>query len=415
MSRFRAFLKDTAPPFMRRAVASLRSMLNGPGIEYDVLRPSRFVADPDLRPRLSLILPSLSAREAFGGINTGLDVAFALANETGFPLRIVTEHPVDPTDNVLDARPRAQVELHTLSKDDPVLSTRRNEVFLTYNWWIALNLEPVLHAQAAHFGTVVKPKIPLIQEYEPHFYPFSAAHLLALEAFNGDLPIWGVFNSTELYDFYVAQGNRQDRAYVFEPRLNKALLAFLSDAPPEPKQRLVLVYGRPNISRNAFFLVHRGLEIWAKRYGSTHSDWQFLSAGAAHAAVDLGHGFRLASLGKLSLKDYGRTLQKTAIGLSLMSSPHPSYPPLEMAHFGARVITNTYANKRLEKRHDNIVSMPANRPEALATLLQREIEIFEQAQGAAAQGRSHMPDYLSDAQAESIGSLARDIQALIGG
>lgn len=37
----------------------------------------------------------------------------------------------------------------------------------------------------------------------------------------------------------------------------------------------------------------------------------------------------------------------TYAGISLMSSPHPSYPPLEMSVFGIKVITNNYSNKDL--------------------------------------------------------------------
>lgn len=414
MSRMHAILRRATPDLAKRAVGRLREFLDGPGLEAYVLRPYRFVPDPDPRPRISLVLTSLSAREAFGGVTTGIDIAFALARTAGIDLRIVSEYEIEPTDNVLDRYPEASgTENHFLLASDLALPTRRNEIFLPFNWWVSLNLEPVLHEQARHFGVPLRPKVPLIQEYEPHFYPFSATHLLALEAFNGEIPIWGVFNSTELFDYYAAQGNRHDRAYVFQPRLNGALKPFLDGLGADLKRRTALIYGRPKIPRNAFFLVRRGLEIWAERYGADHRDWRLLSAGAAHPPVDLGNGIRLASVGKLSLEDYGALLRETAIGVSLMSSPHPSYPPLEMAHFGARVITNAYANKRLENRHENIVSLPAARPEALAEAFEAEIAAFEASPGHAAAGRSHMPNYLSDAPYECLGPLARDVSEIL--
>jgi hypothetical protein len=411
MYYIRSYLKQTAPPFVRWAVDKMRVVLNGPGVEATALRPYGFEPDHDLQPRLTLVLPSLSARGAFGGVATGLDLAFALAEATGVPLRLVVEQPIVPSDNVLDRYPQA--EIHTLADSDFQLPVRRGEVFLLFNWWVSLNIEGVLEGQARYFGLSKRPKIPLIQEYEPQFYPFSAAHLLALEAFNGDTPIWGVFNSTELHDYYVAQGNRCDRAYVFEPRLNAALRPFIAGVDATEKKRILLVYGRPNVPRNAFFLVKRGLEIWAERYGDNHAGWRFLSAGADHAPLRLGRKVSLQSLGKLTLEDYGTLLRQTAIGISLMSSPHPSYPPLEMAHFGARVISNNYANKQLECRHDNIVSLPACRPEVLADTLEAEILAFEARPGTAAQGVSHMPDYLSDSPVEIIQPLARDIRNLM--
>ena len=74
----------------------------------------------------------------------------------------------------------------------------------------------------------------------------------------------------------------------------------------------------------------------------------------------------MASLGKLSLTDYAELLRRTAVGLSLMASPHPSYPPLEMAHFGVRTVTNSYTCKDLSKSHANILSLPDVSAERIA-------------------------------------------------
>ena len=74
----------------------------------------------------------------------------------------------------------------------------------------------------------------------------------------------------------------------------------------------------------------------------------------------------LQSLGKLTLDVYAELLRSSAIGISLMISPHPSYPPLEMAHLGLLVLTNRYAEKDLSTWHPNISSLRAMTPEALA-------------------------------------------------
>ena len=42
-----------------------------------------------------------------------------------------------------------------------------------------------------------------------------------------------------------------------------------------------------------------------------------------------------------------RSCATSAIGISLMVSPHPSYPPLEMAHLGMLVLTNGFGAKDL--------------------------------------------------------------------
>ena len=54
-----------------------------------------------------------------------------------------------------------------------------------------------------------------------------------------------------------------------------------------------------------------------------------------------------------------------------MSSPHPSYPPLEMSEFGVRVITNNYANKDLSVFNKNIISVSNVSPDNIAMQLEK--------------------------------------------
>jgi hypothetical protein len=49
-----------------------------------------------------------------------------------------------------------------------------------------------------------------------------------------------------------------------------------------------------------------------------------------------------------------------------MISPHPSYPPLEMAEAGVLAITNKYGCKDLSRRFPEIISIERADPELLA-------------------------------------------------
>ena len=62
-------------------------------------------------------------------------------------------------------------------------------------------------------------------------------------------------------------------------------------------------------------------------------------------------------------------MMETYAGISLMSSPHPSYPPLEMSEFGVKVITNNYANKDLSDFNANIISVDNVSPVNIAAKL----------------------------------------------
>ena len=154
-----------------------------------------------------------------------------------------------------------------------------------------------------------------------------------------------------------------------------------------------MIYGRPSKPRNAFGLIVDGLRAWRATY--EHAvDWTVVSAGEPHGDIDLGHGAVLRSVGKLSFAEYAELLRSSAIGVSLMISPHPSYPPLEMSHLGLLVLTNRYDEKDLSKAHPNIASLEtmtvAGFADGLAALCRR----FEADPAAGDQVQTHVPGFL---------------------
>jgi hypothetical protein len=57
----------------------------------------------------------------------------------------------------------------------------------------------------------------------------------------------------------------------------------------------------------------------------------------------------------LNWQQYAAVLRTIDVGLSLMYTPHPSYPPLDLAACGAVVVTNKHGSKQsLERYSDNI-------------------------------------------------------------
>lgn len=414
----RALLKKLMPASAKRMILTMRDRLNGPGIEYAVLRDLGFVPDESPEARINLIIPSVAKAEAFGGMMTGLgffrELMLALKAH-GVSARIIVENTPHAGENVLENDPDLKVvELLGLDRSSGQVSVRQHDLFLAYNWWTSLNIEPLLQAQVTHFGGSPLPKLHLIQEYEPHFYPFSAAHLLAREAMGASWPLWGIFNTTELHSYWEREQHTAEKHYVFEPRINAKIRPFLDGLTPAHKTRTMLVYGRPQVARNAFFLIEQGLKAWGQAHGAKHNDWRIVSAGMAHDDLDLGGGHVLHSLGKLSLDAYGQLLRETAIGVSLMVSPHPSYPPLEMAHFGARVLTNTYPGKIPGARHENIAALPGLSKTAIADAIEAEILRHEADPGAGLAGKSHMPDYLGPEEFGCLPQLTADIVERLG-
>jgi O-antigen biosynthesis protein len=237
-----------------------------------------------------------------------------------------------------------------------MIAVRAGEIFMTYNWWVTLNFAEVRNQQAALFGSAPKPLVWLMQDYEPAFMAFSSAHMLARAAYDTCGPLWGVINSSNLANYMAAVGHHSDRQFVFEPVIVESLRPFLDQVAGSPRQKRVLVYGRPSVERNCFPALVRGLRRWTRDYPE-FADWEVISAGVPHDPVDLGGGRKLTSVGKLSLDEYAQMLLSCSAGVSLMASPHPSYPPLEMAHFGLRTVTNSYFCKDLSAFHPNILSV----------------------------------------------------------
>ena len=182
------------------------------------------------------------------------------------------------------------------------------------------------------------------------------------------------------------------------------------ESPARARSKTIVVYGRPRTPRNAFPAIVDGLRTW-RRTDPRAIDWQTVSVGQSHPDIDLGVGDPLRSIGKLDLGGYASLLRESAIGISLMVSPHPSYPPLEMAHLGMLVLTNGFANKDLSRWHSNIVSTDDISAETVAARLSELCRRFEADPHAGARGRAIDTSFIStDPSFPFAGDLAEALR-----
>ncbi len=413
----REWLKKSAPGAVK-AVHAIRTLTGPKPIEDVVLVDYRFAPDDNPGRRLNVIVPSLDTAIAYGGINTCVEFMLKLAlqlRKTGpVSLRFLSESFDDINNTVVPGLAAAAglslADLSVVSAPrGSVLSVRRSDIFIAYNWWTSLNIQPVIEQQHRFFGGLQLPKLYFFQDYEPQFYEFSSAHLLARLALDLDWPIHVIFNTRELYNYTGLMGHRPDRSYIIEPRLNPELRKHVQNLRGEDKKKQILVYARPNIPRNCYSIIREALLVWADSPAA--EGWEVVSAGAAHRPVQLPRGKVLKPLGKLSISDYGKLLRETSVGISLMASPHPSYPPLEMAHFGIRVLTNSYTGKDLNGRHQNIVSIADLRPAAFADALTSACSEFERAPDDGLRAVSGMEGFI-DGDFDVIHELSEAITKL---
>ena len=351
--RFRKMPEAQAVPAMSSpATRSGDGYVPPPGL-LPWFSPLNTVLDPTLAatPRLNVLLPGLGMRHMSGGPNTVLAFVARLAAH-GIPIRLVsTDAPVDDDPAPFWAHVAALaggqlppdmelVDAHDRSK--PWRIGEDDEFFATA-WWTAQQVKYAIRL------TRTKKFVYFIQDFEPLFHAASTAQALAEETYALDyVP---VLNTRILADFFTERriGRFADPAFaadavVFEPALDRALFH------PAPRavraRRRVLFYARPTSGlRNLFELAVAALQQAVAEGVLPADQWEFLGMGEAFAPVDLGHGAVLRPAPWLGLQEYADQMRESDVLLSLMMSPHPSYPPLEMAACGGVAVTTVYANK----------------------------------------------------------------------
>jgi hypothetical protein len=333
------------------------------------------------RVRLSVILPTIQPDKIFGGVSTAIREAMKLFNAIGdCDLRfIVTSDKVDRKSVSALAKRIGRVVTRSSPEGDgqgvtlvplhdqryrPVSIRKGERVFATA-WWTADAGFRIRDAQTRMFG-IAPPLVYLIQDYEPAFYNWSSRYSLALATLNRPSDTIAIVNSEELSCF-LDKRLKFDHAYVLPFELEPLLKPHLR---PAKKEEIVVVYGRPSVDRNAFELVVEGVRRWQARFPTESGKWKVIFVGESFKEAFLSELVNSQVLGKLNIVEYGSLLSRASIGLSIMISPHPSYPPMEMISAGLATITNQFESKDLALRADNVVSLVSTTPDSIANGLQ---------------------------------------------
>ena len=369
MRKLKRILKGN--PLVRSVYYKLKETIVDGNNAFDVPEVLEIAFRPDnqnSRLRINLLLPSIDVKHVFGGIATAIKFFEVLGETLNCDMRIII------TDSTVDFETSVKLDNYKIVSSDAISSERKqivpyadryqktlavakNDVFVATGWWTAYILADIMRAQSEYFSTNLKPLIYLIQDFEPGFYGWSSRYLMADSTYKLDIPTIAVFNSYLLKEYFNNNQYVFYKEFCFEPKLNKELKQYLKSKSKDiVRKNQILIYGRPSTQRNAFELIVSSLKKWAVKYDRS-SDWNIISLGEKHEDIPLGNGKNIISKGKVSLENYAELMLETKIGISLMVSPHPSYPPLEMSTFGIKTITNTYANKNISSFNQNIISL----------------------------------------------------------
>ncbi|MBU2469185.1 MAG: glycosyltransferase [Proteobacteria bacterium] len=340
-----------------------------------------------LRPHINVLLPSLRLKHMSGGPNTALLLAGNLVTNGEWVRLIACDAPAVGEKSELyphieglfgrriDRERIALVDGTDRSK--PVV-IGANDLFMATAWWTA---------QVAKYAvrqTNHEQFIYLIQDFEPILHEGSTFQAKALETYG--LPHIPIINTKLLLDHLVKEGCgcyaqpafAQD-ALTFDPAIDRQRYF------PDPgkaqdrvnrKKRTLLFYARPNSGRRNLFEI--GLFALRRAVAAGFLDkegWEIWGMGENFTPINLGKGVFLKPLAWMDLDAYAQRVRTADLLLSLMLSPHPSYPPLEMAASGKLAVTNSFSVKTAERLHElspNIMVAEPN-SDSVADVLEKAV------------------------------------------
>lgn len=324
--------------------------------------------------RYNLVLPTIRKTKVFGGILTTIRILQLLMNQKGIRGRIIIINEEKNSSKWTYSIPGFSSEKMADNRiiflsESKKLDVGRNDIFILSNWRTAYTFMPVLNWQIHNYSLRNRKALYLIQDYEPGFFAWSSEYMLAESTYKIDSEkIIALFNSKELHDYFIQKKYTFSNYLYFEPTLNEKLKAELLANHDIQRKKQILIYGRPSESRNAFAIIKEALEIWSREYTKDVCEWRIISLGEQFEEIKLCNN-TIEVFGKVTLEKYAQLMLSSYVGISLMISPHPSYPPLEMSTFGVKTITNTFENKDLKCFNQNIVSLNDCTPATIARSL----------------------------------------------
>ena len=319
------------------------------------------------KPRVNLIVNTLNPSQVFGGVNTALKIfnQFCANDLVAFDCRIIVCDAALDSDALRLYELQYKIITHGMNYDDEepkliinnfyrsvgAIFIRPNDIFIATAWWTAEKASRYYDFQNRFFKYAHK-FIYLIQDYESNFYPWSTKWQLVNNTYYLKDKFIPLINAEELVIF-MAKFNF-DRVFYIPYLINEKVRVNLKSV---LRKKQILFYGRPKVDRNLFELLIDGLYIWQKLDPIEAYKWDVISLGEEYPENYVNHLYNVKVRGKVSLEEYATLLSESILGISLMCSPHPSYPPLEMAFSGVITITNSYNGKDLSLRSSNIHSM----------------------------------------------------------
>ena len=373
--RFFAFWRANGTAAIVRLVRTkLAAMVAGEPVLNEIRPQSKLSADvtelmlrrfPNIQPlptclaprpklgRVSLVTDSIGKGSLFGGVGTALIFAAQVANRTSSTLRIVVRTEAPASKNVAQVLDAYAIKLNheiqfsfvPVGKSEGFSASEAaeksldifpDELFITTSWWTTAAALPSVPRASIFY---------LLQEDERMFYPFGEERAQCERVLRTQ-DIRFIVNTRLLYEHLIDSGleHLRENGRWFEPAFPRSL--FHERTRVSGGRKRFFFYARPNNPRNLFLL---GLAVIDRAVNEGVLDldqWEVLLVGKDIPGVTLGDGNNPQRCEELDWQAYADLVGTIDLGLSLMYTPHPSYPPLDLAASGAVVVTNKFGNKQ---------------------------------------------------------------------
>lgn len=310
--------------------------------KFIALKPIRFHKTNNEKPRITIVTDSVNKGSLFGGVSTAIIYASYWAIKNNASIRLITRFEAPESSSVSMIQKLNQIDfgndlecLFYPHHETEEISIYRDEVILTTSWWTTQCI----------INSGFESKITyLLQEDERMFYPVSDEYILASETM-ANRNIKFVVNSHYLYEHLLHSKftNIQTNGTFFEPSFSQNY--YYCDGPVIKTKYQLFFYARPHHARNAYY---RGLKILSeavKRGLFAPEEWTFNFVGKDVPQISI-DGIEIRLHDNISWNQYTTMIRNMDLGLSLMLTPHTSYPPLDVAASGGVVVTNNWGNKR---------------------------------------------------------------------
>lgn len=330
------------------------SNLNNPA-----LQPLNCFYSPHSKRRINLITDSINSGSLFGGVATSMILATLISDKWNCDIRIITRNESAQKQNfqkVLRANnikepENAEFVFVNCMDNNSELSVGDDEYYLTTSWWTTHSI-----IQSVDNSRVLY----LIQEDERKFYPFGDELFLCSQLLH-DNNIKFIVNSQLLYNYFLSEGfeNFKNQGIWFEPSFPKSIFYYDTDIKREKKN--FFFYARPSNTRNLFYLGVRVINKALETGILDPDNWTINFVGKDMKSMSFFDTIIPNVYQNLPWDEYANIVRKMDLGLSLMFTPHPSYPPLDLAASGAIAVTNRYGNKQnLDVYSKNILCCDLN-------------------------------------------------------